>query len=344
MATMIPRFLVGVFAGALASFFPRLVAVLGGDPERQRGAVQQHLPAGGRHRRAGGGCGGVDHRQRPAAPAARRLHHRAGRAHAADGRVDHRRHRAQRGAGRPEAADRHPRVGQQEPDPDPHRRAVRHAGGRRAPPRWRRAARPGDPQRARASRRPPRPRKPTAWASRCASRSSSPCTRRPATTRPCGRCSQCWHSAGCRAAPCSWPTGAICWWLPAPSRPTPTPCSTAPAPRSSVRCRTWCRRQRLNGRAVRSSRPGRGRSRPRRRPRNASRGAAADGRARRATRPSASRSCCQRARGSSTSTKLPSSRWNSSRVNGPSVSTCDSRASNEPSSGSATRSSSCGRT
>ena len=32
MATMIPRFLVGVFAGALASFFPRLVAVLGGDP------------------------------------------------------------------------------------------------------------------------------------------------------------------------------------------------------------------------------------------------------------------------------------------------------------------------
>jgi len=32
MVTMIPRFLVGVFAGALASFFPRLVAVLGGDP------------------------------------------------------------------------------------------------------------------------------------------------------------------------------------------------------------------------------------------------------------------------------------------------------------------------
>ena len=32
MATMIPRFLVGAFAGALASFFPRLVAVLGGDP------------------------------------------------------------------------------------------------------------------------------------------------------------------------------------------------------------------------------------------------------------------------------------------------------------------------
>ncbi|HEU5296341.1 MAG TPA: hypothetical protein VFU71_16300 [Burkholderiaceae bacterium] len=32
MASMVPRFLVGVFAGALASFFPRLVAVLGGDP------------------------------------------------------------------------------------------------------------------------------------------------------------------------------------------------------------------------------------------------------------------------------------------------------------------------
>jgi hypothetical protein len=32
MATMVPRFLVGAFAGALASFFPRLVAVLGGDP------------------------------------------------------------------------------------------------------------------------------------------------------------------------------------------------------------------------------------------------------------------------------------------------------------------------
>ena len=32
MATMFPRFLVGAFAGALASFFPRLVAVLGGDP------------------------------------------------------------------------------------------------------------------------------------------------------------------------------------------------------------------------------------------------------------------------------------------------------------------------
>jgi hypothetical protein len=32
MASMIPRFLVGVFAGALASFFPRLVAVLGGNP------------------------------------------------------------------------------------------------------------------------------------------------------------------------------------------------------------------------------------------------------------------------------------------------------------------------
>jgi len=32
MAPMIPRFLVGAFAGALASFFPRLVAVLGGDP------------------------------------------------------------------------------------------------------------------------------------------------------------------------------------------------------------------------------------------------------------------------------------------------------------------------
>jgi len=29
---MVTRFLVGVFAGALASFFPRLVAVLGGDP------------------------------------------------------------------------------------------------------------------------------------------------------------------------------------------------------------------------------------------------------------------------------------------------------------------------
>jgi len=32
MATMVPRFLVGAFAGAVASFFPRLVAVLGGDP------------------------------------------------------------------------------------------------------------------------------------------------------------------------------------------------------------------------------------------------------------------------------------------------------------------------
>jgi hypothetical protein len=32
MGSMIKRFLVGVFAGALASFFPRLVAVLGGDP------------------------------------------------------------------------------------------------------------------------------------------------------------------------------------------------------------------------------------------------------------------------------------------------------------------------
>ena len=32
MASMIPRFLVGMFAGALASFFPRLVAVLGGNP------------------------------------------------------------------------------------------------------------------------------------------------------------------------------------------------------------------------------------------------------------------------------------------------------------------------
>jgi len=32
MATMVSRFLVGAFAGALASFFPRLVAVLGGDP------------------------------------------------------------------------------------------------------------------------------------------------------------------------------------------------------------------------------------------------------------------------------------------------------------------------
>jgi len=32
MATMFPRFLVGSFAGALASFFPRLVGVLGGDP------------------------------------------------------------------------------------------------------------------------------------------------------------------------------------------------------------------------------------------------------------------------------------------------------------------------
>jgi len=32
MVTMIPRFLVGAFAGALASFFPRLVAVLGGNP------------------------------------------------------------------------------------------------------------------------------------------------------------------------------------------------------------------------------------------------------------------------------------------------------------------------
>jgi hypothetical protein len=32
MATLFSRFLVGAFAGALASFFPRLVAVLGGDP------------------------------------------------------------------------------------------------------------------------------------------------------------------------------------------------------------------------------------------------------------------------------------------------------------------------
>lgn len=32
MATLITHFLVGAFAGALASFFPRLVAVLGGDP------------------------------------------------------------------------------------------------------------------------------------------------------------------------------------------------------------------------------------------------------------------------------------------------------------------------
>jgi hypothetical protein len=32
MGSMIKRFLVGAFAGALASFFPRLVAVLGGDP------------------------------------------------------------------------------------------------------------------------------------------------------------------------------------------------------------------------------------------------------------------------------------------------------------------------
>ena len=32
MATLISHFLVGAFAGALASFFPRLVAVLGGDP------------------------------------------------------------------------------------------------------------------------------------------------------------------------------------------------------------------------------------------------------------------------------------------------------------------------
>jgi len=32
MAAMFTRFLVGAFAGALASFFPRLVAVLGGDP------------------------------------------------------------------------------------------------------------------------------------------------------------------------------------------------------------------------------------------------------------------------------------------------------------------------